>query len=102
MRHRSFRTSRWRRGGSRRGSAFTRTLACDGLVYPGATDRFDLLDAYAELERSWGRARIGRQWVMGGLGAYDFDGASLVLRRGRLSAEGWGGRALAGGPVAGH
>ncbi|HLA89240.1 MAG TPA: hypothetical protein VJL28_02270 [Gemmatimonadaceae bacterium] len=77
-------------------------LASDGLVYPGANDRFDLLDAYAELERSWGRARLGRQWVMGGLGAYDFDGASLVLRRGRLSAEGWGGRALAAGLFESH
>src|ERR1019366_209567 len=68
-------------------------LAGDGLVYPGANDHVQLLDAYAELARSSWRARLGRQWVGGGLGAYDFDGASGLIRRGEFSAEGWGGGA---------
>jgi hypothetical protein len=72
-------------------------LAGDGLVYPGANDHLQLLDAYAELARSSWRARLGRQWVGGGLGAYDFDGASGLIRRGEFSAEGWGGRALLAG-----
>jgi hypothetical protein len=35
--------------------------------------------------------------VNGGLGTYDFDGASALLRRGSMSYEGWAGRALVGG-----
>lgn len=72
-------------------------LVTDGLVYPRANDRFDLLSAYAEWQGEWGRGRIGRQWVNGGLGTYDYDGASLLLRRSHWSFEGWGGRALIAG-----
>jgi hypothetical protein len=72
-------------------------LITDGFIYPRANDKFDLLDAYAEWQRSWGRARLGRQWVNGGLGTYDFDGVSALVRRDRWSYEGWAGRALVGG-----
>ncbi len=72
-------------------------LASQSLIYPRADDHLDVLDAWAELQRPWGRARLGRQWLTGGLGAYDFDGASALLRRDRWSAEGWAGRALVAG-----
>lgn len=77
-------------------------LAGQGLVYPRADDHLDVLDAYAELERRWGRARLGRQWVAGGLGSYDFDGASALVRRQRWTFEGWGGRALVAGLYDGY
>ncbi len=72
-------------------------LVTDGFIYPRANDNFDVLDAYAEWQRQWGRARLGRQWINGGLGTYDFDGASALVRRGRWTYEGWAGRALIGG-----
>lgn len=72
-------------------------LTSDGLVYPRSNDRFDLLDAYAELDRGTWRGRLGRQAVVGGLGVYDFDGAALLVRRGIVVVEGWGGQALAAG-----
>lgn len=72
-------------------------LITDGFTYPRSNDNFDVLDAYAEWQRPWGRARLGRQWVNGGLGTYDFDGASALVRRDRWSYEGWAGRALVGG-----
>lgn len=68
-----------------------------GLVYPRADDHFQVLDAYLQLDRDWGRARLGRQWVTGALGAYDFDGADALIVRDRLSFEGWAGRALVEG-----
>ncbi|MEA3248066.1 MAG: hypothetical protein U9Q74_18105 [Gemmatimonadota bacterium] len=70
------------------GSAFT---------WPRADDHFDVLDAYAELERGSWRSRLGRQWVTGGLGTYNFDGADATWRREAWSVEGWAGRALLGG-----
>ena len=72
-------------------------LAHDGLVYPRSNDRFDLLDAHAELDRGSWRGRLGRQAVVGGLGVHDFDGAALLVRRGTLGVEGWAGRSLAAG-----
>ncbi len=72
-------------------------LSTQGLIYPRSDRKFELIDAYAELERSWGRGRLGRQWISGGLGVYDFDGADLLLRRDRFSLEGWAGRALEAG-----
>jgi hypothetical protein len=87
-----------REGLSVHASARVRTqLSGDRLVYPRSDDHFDLLDAYAELDRASWRGRLGRQWIAGGLGAYDFDGASALLRRGSYVVEGWGGRALAAG-----
>lgn len=72
-------------------------LTAEGLVYPRSDRNVELMDAYAELERSWGRGRLGRQWIAGGLGVYDFDGADLLVRRNRFSLEGWAGRALEAG-----
>ena len=60
-------------------------------------DRYDALEAYLQVDRSRGRARLGRQWATNGLGAYNFDGASLLVRRGAHSLEAYGGRALAQG-----
>jgi hypothetical protein len=68
-----------------------------GLVYPNSDDHVDLLDAYAQLDREAWQARVGRQWVTGGLGAYAFDGADAHWRHDWLSVEGWGGRALMSG-----
>ena len=68
-----------------------------GLVYPRSDDHVQLLDAYLQLDRDWGRARLGRQWVTGALGAYNFDGAEALLARRALSVEGWAGRALVEG-----
>jgi hypothetical protein len=72
-------------------------LGSDELVYPGWNDHFDVLDAYAQLDRSKVRARLGRQWITGGLGVYDFDGGDVLLRSSQMSFEAWGGRALAAG-----
>lgn len=68
-----------------------------GLIYPRADDHFDVLDAYAQLDRAQWQARVGRQWVTSGLGAYAFDGADALWRHNQYSLEGWTGRALIGG-----
>lgn len=67
------------------------------FVFPRTNDHFDVVDAYAQLSRAAWQARIGRQWATSGLGAYDFDGGELQLRRDRFSVEGWAGRALVEG-----
>lgn len=72
-------------------------LGGGGLIYPRANDHFQLLDAYLQLDRDWGRARLGRQWVTGALGVYNFDGAEALLARKKFSLEGWAGRALVEG-----
>lgn len=77
--------------------ARTQLGGSDRLRYPREADHFNVLDAYAELDRAAWRGRLGRQWVTGGLGAYAFDGADALWRRGRYTVEGWGGRALIGG-----
>ena len=69
----------------------------DGLLYPRADDHFDALDAYAELDRSAWRGRLGRQWITSGLGTYAFDGANALWRHDAFTVEGWGGRALLAG-----
>jgi hypothetical protein len=69
----------------------------NGLIYPRSDDHVQLLDAYLQLDRDWGRARLGRQWVTGALGAYDFDGAEALIARRSFSVEGWAGRALVEG-----
>jgi hypothetical protein len=68
-----------------------------GLAYPGSDEHFSVLDTYLQLDRDWGRARLGRQWVTGALGAYSFDGAEALFSRNKLSVEGWAGRALLAG-----
>ena len=67
------------------------------FVFPRTDDHFDVIDAYAQLSRAWWQARLGRQWVTSGLGAYDFDGGDALLRRDAFSIEGWAGRALVEG-----
>jgi hypothetical protein len=89
----------WRQGLSFHADIRLRTQIGDrtGLLYPRSGDHFDAIDAYAELERDTWRARLGRMWVTGGLGAYAFDGADGLWRRDALSVEGWAGRALVAG-----
>lgn len=73
------------------------SLGGNEALWPRMGDRFDVIDAYLELDRARGRARVGRLWAMNGLGAYSFDGASLMLRRWGGSLEAYGGRALVQG-----
>ena len=67
-------------------------------AWPRADDAFDALEAYGELDRPRYRVRAGRQWQVSGLGYYNFDGASVVLRPSRiLSVNAFGGWSLARG-----
>lgn len=76
---------------------FREALGSSSASWPRIDDRFDLLDAYVELDRPRLRARVGRQWSLGGLGAYNYDGGSLTLRRGWWDGDAFGGRALVQG-----
>ncbi len=67
------------------------------FIFPRANDHFDAIDAYGELDRASWRARLGRQWSTGALGAYSYDGANGLWRHDALSVEGWAGRALLAG-----
>jgi len=89
----------WVEGLSFHGDLRARTqLSGDAsFVFPRANDHLDVVDAYAQLDRAAWQARLGRQWVTGGLGAYAFDGANALWRSDPLTVEGWGGRALVGG-----
>jgi hypothetical protein len=49
-------------------------------LWPRGDDAFDLLAAYAELERERLRLRAGRQWKVSGLGFYNFDGVTVAYR----------------------
>ncbi len=74
------------------------SLAAGEAVWPRADDPLDILAAYAELDRPAFRIRAGRQWATTGLGFYNFDGASLVVRPVRpLRLEGFGGWSLVRG-----
>jgi hypothetical protein len=67
-------------------------------LWPQADDAFDALSAFLEVDRSYARVRIGRQWSSSHLGFYNFDGAALLARPWSwLSAELYGGWALAPG-----
>jgi len=67
-------------------------------LWPKADDAFDALVAYLEFDRPNYRVRGGRQWMVSGLGFYNFDGASFLLRPTRgLTVEGYGGWSLARG-----
>ncbi len=67
-------------------------------LWPRAEDDFDLLAAYGEMTRDRYRVRAGRQWTTSGLGFYNFDGVSLLVRpRSDLSVEGSAGRSLVRG-----
>ena len=69
----------------------------DAELWPRAEDRFDALEAYLEIARSYGRLRLGRQWQSSGLGTYSYDGASLQLRRRGASLDIYGGWSLVRG-----
>lgn len=89
----------WKEGLSFHAELRGRTQIGDraGLLYPRSGDNFEAVDAYAELDRQAWRARLGRMWVTGGLGAYAFDGADGLWRHDDFSVEGWAGRALLAG-----
>ncbi|MEO8622041.1 MAG: hypothetical protein ABI625_13310 [bacterium] len=89
----------WREGLSFHANVRARSQlgGTDGLLYPRGNDHFETLDAYAELERTAWRGRLGRQWITSGLGTYSFDGANALWRHDDFSVEGWGGRALLAG-----
>jgi hypothetical protein len=75
--------SGWGYGQGIRVYAHVRTRAAVGEdtgLWPRADDPFDALAAYAELDRGRYRVRLGRQWKTSGLGYYNFDGASLLVR----------------------
>jgi hypothetical protein len=69
----------------------------DAELWPRADDRFDALEAYLEVARSYGRLRLGRQWQSSGLGTYSYDGASVQLRRGVAALDLYGGWSLVRG-----
>lgn len=67
-------------------------------IWPQEADHLDVMSAYAELNRSRFRVRAGRQFMVSGLGYYNYDGGSARVRVGRgFSVEGYGGRSLARG-----
>ncbi len=67
-------------------------------LWPQATQTFDALDAYIEMDRSRARARLGRQWITSSLGVFNFDGGSVLLRpMSSVSAEVYGGGTLVSG-----
>lgn len=68
----------------------------DGL-WPRSDDDHDVLVAYAEIDRGPIRMRVGRQWKVSGLGYYNFDGGSALVRRGGLVLEAFAGWSLARG-----
>jgi hypothetical protein len=80
------------------------SLSSADARWPRADDAFDAIEGWLEVDRGPARTRIGRQWVTGGLGVYNYDGASVLLRRGRMRLEAFGGRSLVAGlndPIAG-
>jgi hypothetical protein len=76
-----------------------RTAAGNGRdLWPQATQHFDALAAYIELDRSLGRARLGRQWISSALGVFNFDGAAVTVRPWSvLTAQIYGGNTLVEG-----
>jgi len=90
----------WGVGQGIRGYARVRgraTLSGEDDLWPRSGDQYDLLVAYAEMDRGVVKVRAGRQWKVSGLGYYNYDGASAVVKRGRLSLEGYAGWSLARG-----
>lgn len=93
--------SAWGFGAGIRAYAHLRGRASNdsgGDLWPQADDPMDVLDAYLEIDRERFRARAGRQWRASGLGYYNFDGASLLVRPiERLSVDAYGGWSLVRG-----
>ena len=76
---------------------FRDALGSTGTAWPRVNDKFDVLQAYLELDRSRVRVRAGRLWSVGGLGAYGYDGGAVTLRHGAIDGDVFGGRALVQG-----
>lgn len=73
------------------------SLGREDFLWPRARDEFDAIEAYVQVDRQRLRARLGRQWAVNGLGAYNFDGASVLYIRGRGRVEAFGGVSLVEG-----
>ncbi len=67
------------------------------LLWPRASDHFDAIEAYVQVDREKLRMRFGRQWAANGLGAYNYDGGSVALQRGPRTFEAFGGISLVTG-----
>ena len=93
--------SAWGFGAGIRAYAHLRGRAANdagGDLWPQADDPLDVLDAYLEIDRTRFRARAGRQWRTSGLGYYNFDGASLLVRpMDAVSVDAYGGWSLVRG-----
>ena len=76
-----------------------RTAAGGGQdLWPQAAQRVEALAAYVDIDRSLGRARLGRQWITSTLGVFNFDGAALSLHPVHgISGQVYGGSALVEG-----
>ena len=73
-------------------------LGDDGGVWPQEQDPLEVMALYGEMERERLRLRAGRQWKVSGLGYYNFDGLSVMLRPALTSSiEVYGGRSLVRG-----
>ena len=67
-------------------------------LWPQAAQRVEALAAYVDVDRSIGRARLGRQWIASTLGVFNFDGAALSLHPLHgISGQVYGGNALVEG-----
>lgn len=93
--------SAWGFGAGIRAYAHLRGRASNdagGDLWPQADDPMDVLDAYLEVDRGRLRGRAGRQWRTSGLGYYNFDGLSLLVRPiERLTVDAYGGWSLVRG-----
>jgi len=91
----------WGLGQGIRAYAHIRGRAAGGAtkdLWPQADDAMDVLDAYVEIERWRIRGRAGRQWRTSGMGYYNFDGVSLLVRPvDRLTVDAFGGWSLVRG-----
>ncbi|HUG40520.1 MAG TPA: hypothetical protein VMM12_08550 [Longimicrobiales bacterium] len=68
------------------------------FLWPASDDHFDAILAYAQLQRSIYRLRLGRQRTLSGLGFSGFDGLDILVDPlPWLRAEAYAGRSLARG-----
>jgi hypothetical protein len=68
------------------------------ITWPSSDDAFDAILAYAQLQRSIYRIRVGRQRTLSGLGFAGYDGLDVLVEPIRgLRVQAYGGRSLARG-----